>query len=132
FVLVTACAAPARAETRRALLIGIDRYVPAASSEASAAGRGRSAWSDLAGAVNDVEGMRAVLVARYGFRPADVHVLIDEQATRDRILDETRQWLIDAASGGDVSLFYYAGHGSQVRNSKSAERDKLDETIVPA
>ena len=32
----------------------------------------------------------------------------------------------------DISFFYYAGHGSQMKNSKSPEEDKQDETTVPA
>src|SRR5207253_10478004 len=36
------------------------------------------------------------------------------------------------AKPGDVSLFFYAGHGSQVFNSKSPEQDHLDESLVPA
>ena len=38
---------------------------------------------------------------------------------------------IDAAAG-DISLFYYAGHGSQIVNKLTNEADGLDETIVPA
>ena len=32
----------------------------------------------------------------------------------------------------DISLFYFAGHGSILENSKSRESDHRDETIVPA
>jgi broad specificity phosphatase PhoE len=42
-----------------------------------------------------------------------------------------RKYLVDEAHDGDVLLFYYAGHGSQVRNSLSYKPDKQDETIVP-
>lgn len=139
-----AVATPAYAQTRRALLIGIDKYVPAApavrprprpaaaADTSSSRGRPRGVWSNLEGAVNDVEELQQVLITRYGFQPPDIHVLRNAQATRARILSETRAWLIDAASAGDVSLFFYAGHGSQVANSRSEEADKLDESIVPA
>ena len=40
--------------------------------------------------------------------------------------------LAAAASKDDVVFVYFAGHGSQVRNSKSDEPDLLDESIVPA
>jgi Caspase domain len=40
--------------------------------------------------------------------------------------------LIEPVAAGDISLFFYAGHGSQVTNSKSTELDLKDETIVPA
>lgn len=113
--------------TRRALLVGIDQYLPARSGVDA----GRSV-TDLDGAINDVEALRAVLVARFGFKTENVHVLRNGEATRDRIFTEMRNWLVSAGAKGDVGLFFYAGHGSQVRNSKSKELDGMDESIVPA
>ena len=134
--LLCGTAVPARAEVRRAVLVGIDKYAPAAAAPAGAApsaGRSaRNAWSNLDGAVNDAEAMRQVLVSRFGFRDSDVHVLTNAEASRDRIITAIRTWLIDAAAPGDVSVFFYAGHGSQVKNSMSAEADKMDESLVPA
>jgi hypothetical protein len=118
-----------RASTRRALLIGIDKYLPRPANLRN--GRPGDPVSNLEGSMNDVLAMKAVLIARYGFKAANVHILSDTQATRERILAETRDWLVRAPAPGDVSVFYYAGHGSQVRNSLSPELDKLDETIVP-
>jgi len=130
------------AQTRRALLVGIDKYVPktasaklkspAGGNSSGSLGRSRTAWLNLDGAVNDVEALQQVLTSRYGFDRADVHVLANAEATRGRILAEARRWLIDGASAGDVRLFFYAGHGSQMKNSRSPEADKLDETLVPA
>jgi hypothetical protein len=130
---ILAAAAAAAGQTRRAVLVGIDKYtLPASSSDVSrSTGRPRDAWTDLEGSVNDVEAVRQVLVSRFGFKDADIHVLENDAATSDRIVGEIRRWLLDAAAPGDVSFFFYAGHGSQVRNSKSSELDKLDETIVP-
>src|SRR5262245_37317597 len=83
-------------ETRRALLVGIDKYQPeqptttAVADEKTAVANAsptnpppaRSGWFDLDGAVNDVEAVRAVLIARYGFQPDNVHVLRNQEATR--------------------------------------------------
>ena len=96
------------------------------------AASGRGDWSDLDGAVNDVDVLQQILTARYGFKPEDIRVLRNFEATRDRILSETKTWLIDAAAPGDVSFFFYAGHGSQVKNSRTEEADGLDESIVPS
>ena len=140
------CAGELHAETRRALLIGIDKYEPKPTAAAPVAtGKtavanaspasmppARSGWFDLDGAVNDVEAIQAILIARYGFQPGNVRVLRNGEATRERILAEIRHQLIDPAVPGDVAVFFYAGHGSQVNNSQSAELDKKDETIVPA
>lgn len=118
---------------RRALLVGIDRYTAGAQQTADAAGaRGRRHWKDLKGSVNDVRALREVLIHRQGFRPEDVIVLENEAATREAILGAFRRHLIAPARAGDHSVFYYAGHGSRVRNSRSTELDGKDETIVPA
>ena len=123
---------PVQAQTRRALLIGIDKYQIDAPVTSDGSGRRRDAWTNLEGAVNDVDALQQILTARYGFKAADVHVLRNRDATRARILAETRKWLIDAAAPGDQSFFFYAGHGSQVRNSRTEEADGLDESIVPS
>jgi len=131
--------ATAGAEVRRALLIGIDKYAPdekAAPGQAPETAsrpnpsKGRGAWYDLDGAVNDVEAMGEILVARYGFRREDVRLITNRDATRERILAAIREHLVEKSDEGDVAFLYYAGHGSQVVNSK--EPDGLDETIVPS
>jgi Caspase domain len=109
-LLLVACCASALARPR-ALLIGINDY--------SASG-----LPSLSGAVNDVQAMRELLVARYGF---EVVVLTDRAATREAILRAIATQLT-----GENNFFYYAGHGSQVRNSRSDEPDQLDESIVAA
>ena len=135
-----------QADTRRALLVGIDQYVSQESKESpptvtktssgstgTASGAklpGRSGWRNLRGAVNDVEAMQKVL-KKYGFTDENILVLKNGDATRDGILTAIRRHLIEPATPGDVHVFFYAGHGSQVVNSQSSELDKKDETIVP-
>jgi hypothetical protein len=122
----------AAAPHRRALLIGINDYaaiIPPHARTTPAPGRD---WPNLAGAVNDVNIMRNMLVALYGFDRNDIVTLTDQAARREAILDGIEQHLVNPAAKDDVILFYYAGHGSQVRNSLSEERDKLDESLVPA
>jgi hypothetical protein len=136
---------PAPEIRRRALIVGIDKYVPTGSSgdtetplSSGHAGASASAtkrnlrFHNLDGAVNDATLMDQLLKDRFSFEQEDIVFLRNDQATRDQILHEFRAHLIDAASPGDVSLFYYAGHGSQVRNLASDEADQLDETLVPA
>lgn len=117
---------------RRALLIGIDDYT------ASRLGRPRvdpppdRDWLDLAGPVNDTGILRQMLVLRYGFAKDDIVTLTDQQATRQAILAAIENHLVKPAAKDDVLVFYFAGHGSQVRNSLSDEPDRLDESLVPA
>ena len=127
-------------------MVGIDKYVlsnstPADEVEPSSAGATATASSkikrnrrfiNLDGAVNDATLFRQILNDRFGFPAADVLFLKDQEATRERILHAFQTHLIDEASSSDISLFYYAGHGSQVQNLASDEADQLDETLVPA
>lgn len=126
-------AAPPTQLHRRAVIVGIDDYTPDAQ-HAPAAGRHRTmrAFRNLNGAVTDAVTMRDVLVSRLGFQASDIVLLTNANATRQAILDAIRIRLIAPTKKGDAVFFFFAGHGSQVRNSLSRERDKEDETIVPA
>lgn len=126
---------------RRAVVVGIDQYRAAASQPPITVPTtrlvpkertGHRNWSDLDGAVNDVESIKAVLTGRLGFDPRQIVTLENGQATADAILGAIQRHLIDEARPGDISFFYYAGHGSQIRNTKTRELSGLDQTIVPA
>ncbi len=143
-VIVVGLSSPnAHAETRRALLVGINQYRAGGASPNSAITRGkisrdrlpvqagRGSWSDLEFAINDVEAMESLLQARFEFPKDNIRVLKDGDATREGILAAIESHLISAAAPGDVSVFFFAGHGSQVTNSLSDEDDKMDESIVP-
>jgi hypothetical protein len=117
---------------RRALLVGINDYTASrlgAASHPPAPGRD---WPNLSGAVNDVAAVQQMLMLLYGFDAHDIVTLADQAATRDAILAAIDHTLVQPAEKGDVVFFYFAGHGSQVRNTKSDEADRLDESIVPA
>jgi len=137
---------PAADLRRRAVIVGIDKYQaphssdgtptasPSASASSSASGRIKRGerFHDLDGAVNDAALMYQILVDRFGFKAEDIVFLQNEKASRDQILQAFKSHLVDDASAGDVSLFYYAGHGSTVLNTGSEAVDQLDETLVPA
>ncbi len=138
--LMPALSRAAAGPVRRALVIGINAYTPLESTEhlsASAVGADarpktlRGNFQPLDGAVNDALLMRQLLRDRFDFAAENITLLTNGQATRDRILQQFRICLIDGATAGDTCLFYYAGHGSQVKNTGSEEADQLDETIVP-
>ena len=101
-----------------ALLVGINNY----KSEKI---------PKLRGAVNDVNGMKRLLVERFGFPPTSIMVLTDEQATREGILHSFREHLIACAEPGTVAVFYFSGHGSRMIDIDGDELDGWDETIVP-
>jgi hypothetical protein len=138
----------ATAQSKRALLIGIDQYAPKGEVHrpATAAQKPEGlewdvsrwdlpTWPSLNGAVNDVRAMQDLLTsAKFGFPKNEPYmkVLTNSQATRAAILAAMQKYLVDAPAKGDTVVFYYAGHGSQRFNSKTSKPRHLDETIVPS
>ena len=120
--LLAAFAPHARpAPGRWALVIGISDYV----------NFGPEMGGDLPGARNDALAMRDVLVARYGFADANIHLVLDREATRARIESELKTWLPSVVKPGDLVVVFFAGHGSQMWDTNGDEEDGLDETICP-
>jgi hypothetical protein len=115
------------AQTRKALLIGINNYVPGIQTDKT---RG-SEWFNLDGCLNDLDAMRSLLIVHYGFPDKNIVVLKEKEASRRNILNNL-DLLGKEAKKGDTVFIYYSGHGSQVKNSLSVEQDKLDEAIVPS
>jgi hypothetical protein len=143
------------AQTRRALVIGIDKYeqpattlaawrtavapavaewrtrvgeVKLASGE-SAAKDARKTVPSLDGSVNDAKAFAAMISApKYGF--TDVRMLLDKQATRAGIIAALEK-LVNDTKPNDIVVVYYAGHGSQRVNSLNESLTHLDQTLVP-
>lgn len=96
-----------------AQVIGIDEYVLEGAS--------------LEGAVNDA---RDLADALRGLEPAELEVLLDGEATRERILGTWERYL-HRASSGDTILISYAGHGAQeLAPDAPEEPDGLDEVLI--
>ncbi len=135
-------AAGLHAATRRALLVGIGEYAAAPQTPAppfqtsdlrpkSVAGQpSRIDIVPLPGPVNDVESMRHLLVDRYDFQNNDTEIktLLNREATADAILGAIRDFLVKDAAPNDIRIFYFAGHGSLIRNTATGE---FDPTLVP-
>ncbi len=135
---VDSTSAQARAGTKRALLVGINVYQPDLNKRDESGGvlklrqrRDGRVFTNLHGPLNDIEAMRQLLIARYGFEQTNIGMLRNEEATRNGIFAALED-LIDVSDTGDVAVFMFAGHGSQVLNRHSAEHDRKDESIVPA
>ncbi|RYY60941.1 MAG: caspase family protein, partial [Chitinophagaceae bacterium] len=128
-LLLAAAAATAGAQEQRALVIGIDIYQPPDGVTPANDG-GRIDFPDLDGCKNDAQSMKS-LITRYNFAEANVRELYDRAATRDAILAGMNALLADSKRG-DLALIYYAGHGSQMRNSVGGEDDGRDESVVPS
>ncbi|MEM1190108.1 MAG: caspase family protein [Pseudomonadota bacterium] len=83
---------------KRALLIGINRY-PHYDDD-----------MQLSGCVNDARFIKAILLENFGFDPANIRELHNEQASRARILDAMER-LVDESQRDDVVVFHFSGHG---------------------
>jgi hypothetical protein len=102
----------AGASELHALVIGIDEY---------------RFGSSLRGAVNDAEDIAATL-RRLGV--SDLTVLLNGNATRDRIEASWRA-ILRRAQPGDKVLLTYAGHGSQEKEHvPGSEVDNKDEVLL--
>ncbi len=108
--------APA-APNKRALLIGVNKYP------------NLPVFSQLKGCVNDVEAMRSLLETTFKFPPSNIQQLLDEEATEKNIRAALER-LLESCGEGDIVVFHYSGHGSQM----AAKGDKprgYDESIMP-
>jgi len=101
---------------KKALLIGINNYP------------GQSC--DLMGCLNDVENMQNLLTHFFGFSQYDIAVITDREATTFNIL-RALEMLVHKAQPGDLLVFHFSGHGSQVLDTSGDEKDKLDEILCP-
>ena len=108
--------------TQHALLVGVS-YSPWIWENR----KPDSKYQRLLSVSDDIKLMRSVLES-LGFDPVDgIHVLEDDKATQKAILDALDD-LADRAGDGDGVLFYFAGHGSTMKDPRDPSR-KL-ETIA--
>ncbi len=107
---------PVPASNDRALIIGIGDYPQV---------------SKLDGTVRDAIGMRDFALSHMGFDRDEVTLLIDENATRDSILQTAEEVLVNQTREGDTVLLYFSGHGFQQLDQNGDENDRLDETLIP-
>lgn len=99
--------------TRRALLIGINGY---------------QHFTDLQGCENDVRDLLRLLETRYEF--THCRTLLTTEATGAGMRAALQQ-LVDDTQTGDVVVFFFAGHGSQLRDDDGDEPSGFDNTLVP-
>jgi hypothetical protein len=113
------------APRKLALLIGINAYPDRALDPSMA--------QDVAlkGCLSDVELQRQLLVHRFGFDPAAVLTLTNQEATRTGILTAIEEHLVQQAGADDVVLLHFSGYGSQVRVQGGDGATELTTAWVP-
>jgi Caspase domain/Domain of unknown function (DUF4384) len=75
----------------------------------------------LKGPAIDIDSVQQTLTGQWGFAPADVVALRDQEATHERILSEISA-LEQRTSKGDTVLIYFSGHGT----SANADNNSFD------
>ena len=101
-----------------AVLIGVNEYE-------------RADVPPLRGCVNDVLLVRQLLRDWFGVENSRIRLAVNARATKQGILARLAETL-RAADPGDLVVFYFSGHGSQIRDRNGDElADGLDEILVP-
>ncbi|GBG67123.1 hypothetical protein CBR_g81547 [Chara braunii] len=92
----------------------------------------------LYGCANDVHAMKCLLIEQFGFPPENITILLDcdpsyEYPTGAKIKEELRN-MCDGAVAGDILVFHFSGHGTQIPSDDSwlVEIDGKDSALVPA
>ncbi|MBM4183127.1 MAG: caspase family protein [Gemmatimonadetes bacterium] len=121
FALAGLSVTQVRARTTYAVFVGINDYIEFTDEPGG----------DLLGAEHDARAMREVLLDRWGLEPSNALTLLGREATKNAIHEAIVGWLAPRAQPGDLTIFYFAGHGSQVYDLDGDEPDGLDETLAP-
>jgi len=100
----------------KAILVGINKYP--------------DPRLELVAAQNDVALVKSFLIEKLGFDPADIIVLQNEEATAGALTDAIKNQFIRSTTEEDAVFFYYAGHGTGVKDFDEDEKDGLDETLL--
>lgn len=93
-------------DAKYAILIGVNNYKD-------------DRIDDLRYSTSDAISIAELLTNELGYDPKNVIVLLDENATRKNIVDTMSYFIRDESiSKNSQLLFYYAGHGSTVKNAR--------------
>lgn len=95
-------------------------------------------WLQLHACVSDCHDQAKLALECFGVPRSNIRVLADvgvpnfsaASPTKANILAEIRS-LVNGAVSGDELFFSFSGHGTQVKDTNSDERDGYDEAIVP-
>lgn len=102
---------------KKALVIGVDKYI-------------NPDWN-LQGCVADASAMYNLLIKNFEFDRDDVRMIVDRRATTENIRSRL-DWLVRDTHAGDSLVFFFAGHGSRLRDRDGDELDdRMDECLVP-
>ncbi|MFP4380326.1 MAG: caspase family protein [Candidatus Sumerlaeia bacterium] len=82
----------------------------------------------LSGCESDARLLQETLIKSMGIPEKNIRMVLGRKAKRKGILDGL-DWLGKVSKPGDSLMFYYSGHGSQVKDENGDEEDGLDEVL---
>ncbi len=96
-----------------AILIGIDSY------------DSKSGFSPLNYAANDAIALKNLLIQKCGFPAKNVKILINKEASREKILNALDDYSKDGISENSQLLVFFAGHGTTTGRNSNKRRGFL-------
>jgi len=91
--------------------------------------------SALNGCINDINNINNFLVKNCGYDPKNITIMTDDAKCQRKPTKENMEAGIRALSvgckAGDTIVFYYSGHGSDIKDSNGDESDGRDNVLVP-
>jgi metacaspase-1 len=85
--------------------------------------------NELPGIDLDIDNMKKV-AAIMGFKPGDIKVLYNEQATYANVTQALATWVRDGVGEHDHVLIYFSGHGTRVPDPDPANAGGVDDALV--
>lgn len=85
--------------------------------------------NELPGVDLDIDNMKQV-AAIMGFKPGDIKVLYNEQATYANVTQALASWVRDGVGPHDHVLIYFSGHGTRVPDPDPANAGGVDDALV--
>lgn len=104
---------------KKALLVGIN-YIGQEES--------------LNGCINDSQNIKEILLKNYNYSIGNIKVLNDNDQNNlptKKNIEDSLIVLVKDLKANDTVLFYYSGHGSQLKDVGGDETDGKDEVLVP-
>lgn len=86
--------------------------------------------SQLNYCVADTDDVYTALTTKYGFPPANIQYLKDQQCT-DANIKAGISWLVANSDANSTVVFYYSGHGSKSTKDVDGDGIRPDYSIVP-
>lgn len=116
---------------RYMLCVGINNYTNSTAGFINLKDRGK--LSNLHGCLNDVDTISKTFIKYYQFKNENITKLLDQQASKQGIINELKK-AAEKCNPGDVMVFFYSGHGSceQTDEMKLGLQKTYINTLVPA